>query len=122
MTALTIPFICLWGDNSRLIPKSHAESFERKKKNNTLDYAVGINVLGLKEQTQHNPELGGFRLCLVHLVTHTAYGKREIKIASNVHWLVLQGGRNRICSGPVTAEQDSALLGRENFGVCLEQG
>lgn len=47
VTALTIPFICLWGDNSMLIPKSHAESFERKKKT-TLDYAVGINVLGLK--------------------------------------------------------------------------
>jgi len=56
-------------------------------------------------------------LCLMHLVTHMAYGKRYIKITNNLQVLVLQDRLPKTvpCSAPVPAEQDSALLGRENF-------
>lgn len=52
----------------------------------------------------------------VHLVTHTAYSKREIKITSNVL------ARLKKTGSAVAAEQESAVLGRENLGLWLEQG
>lgn len=56
-------------------------------------------------------------MCFVHLVTHMAYGKRYIKITNNLQVLVLQDWLPKTVShgAPVTAEQDSALMGRENF-------
>lgn len=56
-------------------------------------------------------------MCFVHLVTHMAHGKREIKITSNLQVLVLQDWLPKTvsCGAPATAEQDNALPGRENF-------
>lgn len=46
-----------------------------------------------------------------------AYGKRYIKMTSNLQVLVLRDWLPKTVSrgAPVTAEQDSSLLGRENF-------
>lgn len=55
--------------------------------------------------------------CFVHLVTHMAYSKRFIKRTGNLQVLALQDWLPKTVSHgtSVAAEQDSALLGRENF-------
>lgn len=77
------------------------------------------NCVGIKITNQDTTRsCEALPLWVFHLVTHMAYGKRCIKITSNLQVLVLQDWLPKMVfhGGPVTAEEDRALTGRENFG------